>query len=183
MHVFEWCGDAHRVWPPSSSFPYPLLKPRQHFSAMSELSGRASAQTGPLLSPEHGGWVSVNIIQQRTLLVAWRVWGHASCLLTTCVPFMGPKATVPCHGWMCTQHVVKTMKGLVMLDLNSVHAMEGALSMCPSSVSLRCSAGLTRSQSASSQLQAPMPEYNDGCAQELPGLHRTALRRERRKVT
>ena len=150
MHVFEWCGDAHRVWPPSGSFPHAWLKPWQHCSAC---SGRASAQTAPLLTPEHDGWVSVNIIQQCTLLPGMRgEGGHilpCDYLCTLC----GAKSNCPLsYGWMCTQHVVETMKGLVMSDLNLVHAMEGTLSMCPSSVSLKGSVGLTWSQSASSQL-------------------------------
>lgn len=51
--------------------PSYTFKPQQHFSAMTEVSRQGSAQTAPLLTPEHGGWVSVNILQQHTLLVLW----------------------------------------------------------------------------------------------------------------
>lgn len=154
VHDFAWSGDARRVWPPSGSFPHTLLKPRQRFSAMTELSGWASAQTAPLLTPEHGGWVSVNIIQQHTLPAAWCArWGGCTLPCDYLCTLCGAKSNCPLsYGWVCTQHVVETMKGLAMSDLNSVHAMEGALSTCPSSVSLKGSVGLTCSRSASSQL-------------------------------
>lgn len=96
VHVFEWCGDARRVWPPSSSFPHISLKPRQHFSEVTEMSGQASAQTAPLLAPEHGGWVSVNVIQQRTLLVAWRGRGGTYPAMWVVVyPLWGQKQLSP----------------------------------------------------------------------------------------
>lgn len=59
--------------------------------------------------------------------------------------------------------------------------MAEALSLCPSSVSFKGPVGLMWSQSASSQLQAPIFEYIGGCIRKQPGLHITALRREGRK--
>lgn len=35
------------------------------------------------------------------------------------------------YGWICTQDVVEIMKDLVLLDLNLVPAMEGALTRVP----------------------------------------------------
>lgn len=84
-------------------------------------------------------------------------------------PLWGQKQLSNCplaYGWMCTQNVVETVQSLVMSGLNSVHAMEGALSMCPSSDLLKSPVGLTWSQSASSQLHTPISEQNSSFAQD-----------------
>lgn len=99
----------------------------------------------------HGGWVCVNTIQQHTPLVwhARRAGTTSPAVWTTCVLFVEPKT----YGWMCTLHMVETMKGLVMSCLNSVYAAGRALSTCCSTVSLKGSSSLASSKCSISTLR------------------------------
>lgn len=117
-----------------------------------ELPGLTNPHIVPLAAPEHGVWVPVTSYDSVLFwLPGLKVGTHPA--MATSIPLVGPKVIVPYRcAWMCAQHEVGTTRGLVMSDLNPVRAMTGALSMCPSSVSLKAPVGLTWSQSASSQL-------------------------------